>query len=93
MDTQSLNHLYKTVDVWRRIDSTQAVRYRCFQILDNNKFCVQSKDYYPLPIDKSHESYLENQFLELYLEEAPEDRTGMYSSLEEAIKMFDKDFG
>jgi len=42
--------MFKPIDIWKRLDHTTAVRYRCFQRLTDGQFCVQSADYYYLPI-------------------------------------------
>lgn len=84
--------MYKAIDVWKRSDDTTVVRYRCFQVLPQNRFCVQSVDYYRIPLNKLQIEALDRQFLELLLEEAPDDRNKTYNSLEEAIAKYDEDF-
>jgi len=85
--------MYKSIDIWKRLDGKTLVRYRCFEILASNRFCVQSSDYYYLPFDEPQLSQSDRQFLELLIGEAPEARAETYPTLEEAIRMHDRDFG
>jgi hypothetical protein len=84
--------LYIEVNVWKRIDQNTLMRYRCFRILPDDKYVVQSADFYTLPLDDKQLSYLSKQFIELLCEEEPAVRSGLYDSLEEAIAAHDLDF-
>jgi hypothetical protein len=84
--------LLETIDVWRRMPSGTCIRYRCFRIHPSGCYCVQSADHYSSK-DPSRASQMERQFLELLSEQAPDDRSGSFSSLEEAIEDFDVEFG
>lgn len=84
--------MYKSIDIWKRVDRKTLVRYRCFEILASNRFCVQSSDYYYLPLDESQLAQSDRQFLELLIGEAPETRAETYATLEEAIRMHDREF-
>lgn len=84
--------MFKTITIWKRLDDTKALCYRCFQRLTDGKFCVQSADYYYLPIREEQVRMLERQFLELFLEEAPDSRSLLYPTLEEAIASYDAEF-
>ena len=84
--------LYKSFDVWKRINENEAICYRCFQVVDENVFCVQSADFYRIPIDKKQIRQLEKQYIELFIEEAPDIRDKVYPTLEEAIKANDCSF-
>jgi hypothetical protein len=87
------NRLYKEVSVWKKIDDKTLLRYRCFQILPDEKYCVQSADFYSLPLDDAQTNYLSKQFIELLTEEDPETRAeGLYNSLQEAISAHDAGF-
>jgi hypothetical protein len=66
--------MYKLIDIWKRLDGKTLVRYRCFEILASNRFCVQSSDHYRLPLDEPQLAQSDRQFLELLIEEAPEAR-------------------
>jgi hypothetical protein len=96
MDTTQMkteNYLYKEVSVWKRIDERTLLRYRCFQILPDEKYCVQSADFYSLPLDEAQINYLSEQFVELLIEEKPEIRAGkLYDSLQTAISAHDSKF-
>jgi len=86
-------YLYKEISVWKRVDEKTVLRYRCFQVLPDEKYCVQSADYYSLPLDKTQTNYLSEQFVELLIEERPEIRAEkLYGSLQEAIFAHDKSF-
>jgi hypothetical protein len=84
--------LYIEVNVWKRIDENALVRYRCFRILPDNKYVVQSADFYNLPLDDKQISYLSKQFIQLLCEEEPAVRSDVFDSLEEAIAAHDLDF-
>jgi hypothetical protein len=83
---------YKAIDVWSRKDEGTIVRYRCFQLLPDGGFSVQSADYYNAPFRDAQPEQHEKQFLELFLEEAPELRSPMLPTIIEAIRPFDRDF-
>lgn len=84
--------LYKAIDVWKRNEEAQLVRYRCFQVLSTGKYCVQSADFYEVPTAVAKATDLERQFLELLRDASPDTRAGGFDSLEEAIANHDKYF-
>ena len=86
------NNLYKSLDVWQRKGLDCAVRFRCFEIVGENKFCVQSVDYFNLPITDEKLKQMDKQFLELIIEVPPEERSEVYPTLKEAISRYEEDF-
>ncbi|OAI18169.1 MULTISPECIES: hypothetical protein [Methylomonas] len=84
--------MYRQFNVWRINDNGGVVIYRCFEKLDNKMFCVQSADYFNEPITDVKLYNSEKQALELFIEEAPDSRSGLYPSVEEAIEKFTIDF-
>jgi hypothetical protein len=81
--------LYRAVEVWARIEDNTVVRYRCLQSLDNGKYCVQSADFY----HKGKEpSALDAQFIELFTEQDPAERSGQHDTLEAAIAAHNREF-
>lgn len=84
--------MFKAIDIWKRIDDTTAVRYRCFQRLTDGQFCVQSADYYHLPLNEEQVKILDKQFLELFIEESPDQRSSLHPNLEEAITFYELEF-
>ena len=85
--------LYKTIEVWKRIDEQSAVCYRCFEILELRRFVVQSADWYHAPLEDASTKDHATNFVDLFIEEAPEVRSGTFLCLEEAICAFDIEFG
>lgn len=85
-------NLYKAIDVWKRLDDSTAVRFRCFESLRSGRFCVQSADFYRLPLHAAHVANLDRQFVELFVEQEPSNRNAEFTTLEEAILMHDKEF-
>jgi len=85
-------NLYEVISVWKRISPTEAVCYRCFRNLSTKKFSVQSADFYRLPLDPIQVAALERQCLELFTEQVPDDRSGSFNSIEEAILVHDAEF-
>lgn len=85
-------NLYKAIDVWKKVDRSTAVRYRCFESLQSKRYYVQNSDFYRLPLNEKQVLNLNSQFVELFLEEEPSNRAGGYPTLEEAIAAHDRDF-
>ena len=83
---------FRIIDVWQRIDQRSVKRYRCFEVLPNNGYCVQSADFYRLPVDAKQVAELDRQFVELFAEQPPDERSSTYKTLEEAILQHQKDF-
>lgn len=81
--------LYEEIRIWERSNKDEAVCYRCLRMISNGLFYVQSADYY---YQSSDEAGFNTQFIELFLEEAPEIRTDGYTSLEAAITAFKVEF-
>jgi hypothetical protein len=87
-----MSMLFKSVDVWKRLHNGDAIRYRCFELIPSGRYCVQSADFYRRPLDDKSGGFLDRQFIELLLQQAPEDRTQTFSTLEEAIANHDEEF-
>jgi hypothetical protein len=87
-----LRTMFKAIDVWKKLDDTTAIRYRCFERLEDRQFCVQSADYYYLPLRQEQVKALDQQFVELFIEEAPDERSSAYPSLELAIARYNVEF-
>jgi hypothetical protein len=85
-------NLYRAIDVWKKADKTSAIRYRCFESLNSGRFCVQSSDFYTLPLDANQVASLSHQFVDLFVQQDPADRSSEYSTLEEAIAAHDQAF-
>jgi hypothetical protein len=83
---------YKALDVWCRKNKQTVVRYRCFQLLPNGGFSVQSADHYHTPFADSRAEQLDKQFLELFLAEAPEVRSSLFPTLDETVRAFAQEF-
>ena len=82
--------MFKSIDVWQKVNEFTALRYRCFQRLDNGHYCVQSIDSYHLPIRENQRIMLDQQFIELFIEESPDQRSPLYPTLAEAIAAYDE---
>ncbi|WPB77143.1 hypothetical protein KYC5002_50215 [Archangium violaceum] len=77
----------------RRLGDEEAVIYRCFELIPERGFVVQSADRIHLPVNMEEMRCHERQFWELFCEEAPDQRSVPYPSIEEAIAAFDAEFG
>jgi hypothetical protein len=84
--------MYKSFDVWVYEQEGGVARYRCFENLATGRFCVQSKDFYRLPVSAVVKSQLDLQFFELLLEKRPDVRSGTFDSIEEAIRAHEETF-
>ena len=69
------------------------MRYRCFQNFQTGKHSVQSADFYRLPENAAKSAQLERQHIELFVEQAPDKRTGAHETLEAAIEVHEAEFG
>ncbi|MBM7117781.1 hypothetical protein [Archangium primigenium] len=87
------SRLYKLINVFRRISAEKAIVYRCFELIPEGGFVVQSADWIRLPVDSDAMRQHERQLWEFFCEEAPEQRSGPSASIEEAIAAFDAEFG
>ena len=85
--------LYRLINVFRRVGSEKAIIYRCFELISEGRFVIQSADWIQLPVNSETMSHHERQLWELFCEEAPEQRSVPYASIEEAIAAFDAEFG
>ena len=86
------NPLLQAIDVWRRLDTGALVRYRCFLVLPNRGYFVQSADfYYPdKPNDDKKDKFLQNEFIDHLASRA--ELPDLYDNLEDAISKHDSDF-
>lgn len=85
--------LYRQIDVWEREAGGRLVRYRCFELLPNLGFCVQSADSFHSEMDHSQSQFLELNALQLLREESPTDRSGVHPTLGDAIAAHKKELG
>ena len=83
---------YKSIDVWRRLNDERVVRYRCFEVLPDGGFCVQSADFFDAPVSIDRILEHERQYVELLIEDAPDERSEPHETLEAAIEAHDKEF-
>jgi hypothetical protein len=88
-----MSRMYREISVWKRIGDRRAVRFRCFEELETHLFYVQSADFYSLPLTADAAAHSDRQFLELFTEEEPAERSGGFATLEEAIAAHEKEFG
>lgn len=84
--------LYRAIDVWKQYDTNTIVIFRCFEIIGEGKFMVQSADFMTCNTMNSDIRLFEKQKIELFIEQPPENRSGVYPSLEEAIIAHNKEF-
>jgi len=86
--TQNDDMLYLAIDIYKRAKS-EVVRYRCFQVIPSGRYCVQSADFYR---PSSDSAYLDNQHIQLLIDQAPDERSPTFATLEEAIAYHDTEF-
>lgn len=82
--------LYKHIPVYRRIKGAVSL-YHVFEIAGRG-YAVQSRDFHYLDSTGVYLKQAEAQFLELLIEEAPEARSGLFATIEDAITAFDAEF-
>lgn len=81
--------LYKQFDVWKWVTPRKAVRYRCFQLLADNRFCVQNADIFEKPFTLEQERNAEREFISQFIDQPPNKRRKTFKTVEEAIFEFD----
>jgi hypothetical protein len=84
--------LYRAIDVWKKTGDGRLLRYRCFEVLPEGRYCVQSADFYDVPMPEERVRQHERQFFELLSETPPDERSETYETLDMAIQMHDSDF-
>ncbi|MFK4383959.1 MULTISPECIES: hypothetical protein [unclassified Bradyrhizobium] len=84
--------MYRELSIWKRIDAERAVHFRCFEDLASHLFCVQSADFYTLPIASDARSGFDRQFAELFIEVEPIERSEWFETVEEAIAAHEEKF-
>jgi len=83
--------MFTSIEVWKRVDERTAIRYRCFRSLGTGKYSV-SADFYQLPLDPARIPTLDEQYIELFIEQPPDVRSGSFDTIEEAIAAHDDEF-
>ncbi|MDQ2745715.1 MAG: hypothetical protein M3T96_00430 [Acidobacteriota bacterium] len=84
---------FKEINIWKSVDERTVARYRCFEILPDGKFFVQSKDHIYEDSDKVYRENLEMYFVEsLSSENFDEMSAEACSTIEEAITKHEADF-
>lgn len=68
------------------------ILYRCFEILPDGGFCIQSVDSYTENRKEENILFLESNFIELLLEDAPENRSSIFNTPTEAIVNYESHF-
>ncbi|WP_303747636.1 hypothetical protein [Stenotrophomonas pigmentata] len=85
-----MTHLYRYIPIWRRIENG-AVLYRAFEVIGLG-YSVQSKDFFYADALKDCTASMEAQFLELLIEQAPDERCGTSATIEAAVLEFEQQF-
>lgn len=80
-------HLFQVFDVWERVSEDLAIRYRCLKRFTDEKFVVQSADFFYRSTDETSLVASDRQFLELLLDSDPFERGEVASTLEKAIQL------
>ena len=84
---------YKEINIWKPIDDRTVARYRCFEILPEGKFFVQSKNYIYEDSDKTYRENLDMYFVESLSKENFEEMSKESCfTIEEAIAKHEIDF-
>jgi hypothetical protein len=93
MKKENNQRLFREINVWKRIDDTTLLRYRCLHVMAEDRYYVKSSDFYYWPLDKEQIIQRDFYFLDSLFGEALEPITEeTYETVEEAILMHDKEF-
>lgn len=87
-----MSKTYRELSLWKRIGDNQAVNFRCFEEIESHLFCVQSADFYTLPLRADVGASFDRQFVELIIETEPIDRSDWFATVEEAIAAHEENF-
>lgn len=82
--------LFEQINIWHRVDDSESVCYRCFRLIPDGGYCVQSADFFTL--NQVGKQDFNRQQIELFLEQSPDVRSGLWPTLDEAIKKFHEEF-
>jgi hypothetical protein len=74
--------LYQELVIWKRVAEKAAVRYRCPTNSATKKISVQSADFCRLPVTPAQVLQFQIQFVELFCECDPGERSGSFDSVE-----------
>lgn len=84
--------MFECISVWKRVSDSELILYRCFKNLATGMYCVQSADFYRVPINAKQVAFLEENSLRLFVA-VPEERSNSFATLEEAIREHVRKFG
>jgi len=87
-----MSKMYRELSVWKRIDDTRVVRFRCFEEMETHLFCVQNADFYTTPLKADVIANSERLFLELLAETEPMERCTWFATVEEAVAAHEENF-
>jgi hypothetical protein len=80
--------------VWKRIDDTQVLRYRCLKVLPDDGYYVKAADHLHWPLDQKQISQVEYYFIDSLFHSGLESirRKKLFPTVEEAIAFFEEGF-
>ncbi|TYL93903.1 hypothetical protein FXB40_18825 [Bradyrhizobium rifense] len=84
--------MYRELSIWKRIDAERAVHFRCFEDVASHLFCVQSADFYALPVTVNARLEFDRQFVELFIEVEPMERSRWFATVDQAITAHEEEF-
>ena len=88
-------YLFKEISVWKRIDDDTLIRYRCLQVLPDDRYVVKSSHFYRHPMKLADEQLKQAEFYfidSMFQDGLLEITNDTYETLEEAIAAHDEDF-
>ena len=84
--------LYEEVRVWKKLESSAAVRYLCLRDVSSGRCRVQSADFFRLPLTAEHVASMDVQAAELFIEVSSESVDDWHATIEAAIGSHEKTF-
>lgn len=84
---------YIPIDVWQHHSDGVLVCYRCFRVIPDDRFCIQSADIFHAPVSRNALDDSKGQFFELLGEEKPDERSPTFDTIEQAIENHLLEFG
>lgn len=85
--------LYQELVIWKHVAEKTAVRYTCLMNPTTKKISIQSADFYRLPVTQEQVMRFQTQFVELFCECDPSERSDSFDSVEEAVAAHERGFG
>jgi hypothetical protein len=85
--------IFREIAVWKQVNDSTLIRYRCLHILPDDKYCVKSSDFYYYPLEEGYFNQLERYYIEsLFGDSLVGIEKVAFGTIEEAIAAHEESF-